>query len=119
MYPKHMQKTLLIFSLLFSLSSIAETDFEGMLKAAKDGDSMARVVIANTYYFGEYRDGTVVEKDLNKAYAWASLANYQGEGEAKKLVYGIIPKLEDKDFADNLTGEYFRLYGAERGSANK
>ncbi len=75
---------------------------------------MARVVVAYTYMLGEYRDGTKVDKDLNKAYAWASLASFQGQPEAKKLVNGIIPKLEDRSAADEMAGEYFKLYGAAK-----
>ena len=88
-----------------------------MLVAAKSGDEMARVVVAYSYCFGEYRDGTKIEKDLMKAYAWASLANYQGNEEAKKLIEDIIPKLRDRKKADDLAGEYFKQYGAKRDSA--
>ena len=46
-----------------------------MLAAAKRGDRhVARVVIGYSFYFGEYRDGTPVERDFAEAYAWASLA---------------------------------------------
>ena len=37
-----------------AVSAHAETDFAGMLAAAKRGDSMARVVIGYSFYFGEY-----------------------------------------------------------------
>lgn len=109
-----MRKLIIIISLFISSVVFAETNFDEMLHAAKTGDSMARVVIAYTYYLGEYRDGTKIEKNINKAYAWASLANYQGNKEAEKLINGLIPKLKNKDKADALAGEYFKLYGAKR-----
>ena len=90
-----------------------------MLAAAKSGDSFARVVIAYTYYFGEYRDGTKVKRDLDVAYAWASLAAFQGETEAQKLVNGIIPKLSNREVADSLAGAYFKKYGAVKASGKK
>lgn len=110
-----MRKLIIIISLLISSAAFAETDFSEMLQAAKMGDSMARVVVAYSYYYGEYRDGTEVEKNINKAYAWASLANYQGNKEAQKLVNGLVSKLRNKDKADALAGEYFKLYGASPG----
>ena len=106
-----------LFALLISVSVQADTDFDGMLEAAKKGDDMARVLIAYTYYFGEYRDGTKIEKNLNEAYAWASLANFQGNKEAKKLVNGIIAKLKNRKEADDLAAKYFKLYGATKGSS--
>ncbi|WP_052692041.1 SEL1-like repeat protein [Teredinibacter purpureus] len=109
----------IIFSLLlFSVTCIAETDFQAVLNAAESGDSNARVLVAYTYYFGEYRDGTKVEEDIAKAYAWASLANYQGHPDAKKLVNSIILKLKSREVADALAGEYFKKYGAVKDSAN-
>jgi TPR repeat protein len=100
----------------YGVSVEFSSNFDNMLKAAKKGDSLARVVVAYSYYLGEYRDGSKVEKDLNKAYAWASLANYQGNKEAEKLVNGLVPKLENRAVADALAGEYFKAYGAERGT---
>ena len=112
------KKLLLVLLFSFSIGVSAETNFLGMLLAAENGDSTARVIVAYAYYFGEYRDGTQVEKDINKAYAWASLANYQGNSEAKKLVNGLIPKLPNREEADSLVGELFNLYGAKRSSDN-
>lgn len=109
-----MKRLLYLAILLMPMAANTATDFSGMLAAAKNGDSMARVVVAYTYYLGKYRDGTVVEKSYEKAYAWASLANYQGNEEAKKLVNSILPKLKDKSAADKLAGEYFKKYGADR-----
>ena len=78
---------------------------------------MARVVVAYAFYLGEYRDGTKVERDIEKAYAWTSLANYQGNPEAQNLLNRIIPELDDRESADHLAGEYFKLYGAVRNSS--
>lgn len=109
-----MKKFVIAVILTMSVSASAATNLEDMLAAAESGDSMAWVVVAYTYMLGEYRDGTKVAKDLNKAYAWASLASCQGQPEAKKLVDGIIPKLKDRTAADTLAGEYFKLYGATK-----
>ena len=114
-----MRKLALILMILFSALSSAATDLSGMLKAAEAGDANARILMAYTYYFGEYRDGTSVEKDFAKAYAWASLANYQGHPEANKLVNSLILKLKDKNLADTLAGEYFKKYGASKDSDRK
>jgi len=84
-----------------------------MLAAAQRGDSAARVLIGWSYYLGEYRDGTPVERDFNKDYAWASLANYQGNPEAQRLLNQVIPKLSNRETADALAGEFFKQYGAE------
>ena len=89
-------------------------NFNGMLQAAKSGDATARFMVAYSYYLGEYRDGTKVEKDINKAYAWASLANYQGNTEAAKLINSIIPILGDREAANILAGEYFKQYGVSQ-----
>ncbi len=97
----------------------AETGFSEMLAAAKAGDSMARVVVGYAFHLGEYRDGTPVEQNLEAAYAWASLANYQENPQAQELLNRVIPKLPSKESADTLAGEYFRQYGAERGSHTK
>jgi TPR repeat protein len=107
-------RVLVLAITLVAASAHAETDFAGMLAAAERGDSMARVVIGYSFYFGEYRDGTPVERDVNKAYAWASLANYQGNPEAQRLLNLVIPKLSDREAADALAGEYFKRYGAKR-----
>ena len=112
-----MKKLFIVVILAMSVSVSAATNFEGMLQAAKSGDSMARVLVAYTYYFGEFRDGTKKEKNLNKAYAWASLASYQGEPEAKKLVNDIIPMLENRVTADSMAEQYFKRYGANKSSA--
>ena len=109
-----MRHFLLLAVLISSVAFGQATNFREMLEAAKNGDSMARVVVAYAYYLGEYRDGTDVELSYEKAYAWASLANYQGNEEAKKLVNGIILKLADRQAADTLAGEYFLKYGAKR-----
>jgi TPR repeat protein len=90
-----------------------------MLAAAKRGDSMARVVIGYSFYLGEYRDGTPVERGFDKAYAWASLASYQGNPEAQRLLNLVIPRLSDREAADALAGEYFKRYGAERGGSTE
>lgn len=112
-----MRKFALVLALALSTTCFAATDFSGMLRAAEAGDAGARILIAHTYYFGEYRDGTKVEKDMNKAYAWASLANYQGHPEANKLVNGIIPQLLNRETADTMVGEYFKKFGAVKSSA--
>ena len=109
-----MKRLLCLVILLLPIAANSATDFDGMLAAAKNGDSTARVVVAYAYYLGQYRDGTLVEQSNEKAYAWASLANYQGNEEAKKLVGAIIPKLTDIAAANKLAGEYFKKYGAER-----
>jgi len=59
---------------LFFIISVAhaETSFTKILEVAESGDSMARVVVGYSYYFGEYRDGTAVKQDFNVAYAWAA-----------------------------------------------
>jgi len=98
-------------------SAHAETDFAGMLAAAERGDSMARVVVGYSFYLGKYRDGTPVERDFDKAYAWASLANYQGNPEAQRLLDLVIPRLADREKANALAGEYLERYGAERREA--
>jgi len=100
---------------LFFIISVAhaETSFTKILEVAESGDSMARVVVGYSYYFGEYRDGTAVKQDFNVAYAWASLANYQGNSEAQGLLNLVIPELDNKEEADELAGEYFKKYGAK------
>ena len=104
---------ILFFALtLLPTAGFGETKFEGMLSAAKRGDSMARVVIAYAYYMGKYRDGTRVEQNYEKAYAWASLANYQGNKHAQRLLNAVIPKLRNRAAADALAGKYFKKYGA-------
>ena len=120
-------RALLVVTLLFFPMACAtgksprpeRTGFNEMLRAAERGDSMARVVVGYSYYFGEYRDGMEVEQNVDRAYAWASLANYQGNPEAQKLLNLVIPRLKDREAADTLAGQYFLKYGAERGSAVK
>lgn len=106
-------RTLALAIILLAVSAFAETDFAGMLAAAERGDSMARVVVGYSYYLGKYRDGTPVMRDLDKAYAWAALANYQGEPHAQGLLNVVIPKLVNRSAADVLAGEYFKRYGAK------
>ena len=100
---------------LFFLTSVihAETSFTEMLKAAESGDSMARVTVGYAYYYGKYRDGTLVEQNYNVSFAWASLANYQGNAKAQRLVDLVKPKLENRDEAVKLATEYFKKYGAK------
>lgn len=98
---------------------MSDTDFPGMLAAAEAGDSGARMVMAYSFLNGQYRDGTNVDKDYNLAYAWASLANYQGHESAQNLLNIIIPKLDNRDYADKLASEFYAAYGAEKNSASK
>jgi hypothetical protein len=110
---------LLLFVLFGTVSLYAGTELENALAAAKKGDDVARLFVAYTYYLGVSRDGTKVEKNLNVAYAWASLAGFQGNEDARKLADGIIPKLKDRKVADDLAGSYFKLYGAMPNSARR
>lgn len=111
-----MNKLIVALALSISLTCFAATDFSVMLKAAENGDSTARVIVANSYLTGEYRNGAKVETNINKAYAWASMANYQGNPYAQKLLNRIIPRLPDRSAADNFTGELFLKYGAVENS---
>lgn len=102
----------LAVTMMASTVSWSETDFPRMLEAARHGDDMARVVIAYSYLWGEYRDGTPVEKDLDLAYAWASLANFQGNERAQSVLDRVIPQLEDRERADALAVELHERYDA-------
>jgi hypothetical protein len=112
-----MKRAFIVTVLFFAASLRADTSFDTMLDAAKKGDDMARVVVAYSYYFGEYRDGTKVEKNINKAFAWACLAGFQGNKAGKKFSDGIGPKLTNRKEAEQLAGEYFKLYGARPGTS--
>ena len=107
----------LLVVLVFVLSipvSFASDAFDATLEAAKKGDSKSRVVIGYSYYFGEHPDGSLVEKDINAAFAWASLAKYQGNPEAQVLMDLVKPDLTDPKAAAQLSVEYFKLYGAKK-----
>ena len=110
---------MILLLLSFTVETGTDQDFETMLKAAQEGDSLSRLVVANAYYYGKYRDGSLVEKDVNKAYAWALLAKAQGDREAGVLVDQLLPELKGFDDAEKLAADYFKRYGAISNSATR
>tara|TARA_B100000767_G_C19723943_1_gene518589 strand:+ start:423 stop:1529 length:1107 start_codon:yes stop_codon:yes gene_type:complete len=88
---------------------LEQADFNKILNAAMLGNHLAYMPVARAYFTGQHSDSEN-ERNLEKAFAWASMALSNGDTEATTLLDDISVQLSDLRSAGILENLYYQRY---------
>lgn len=97
---------------------LEKTDFNKILNAAMWGNYTAYMPVARAYFAGQHNDDEN-ERNLDKAFAWASMALSNGDTEATALLDKISAQLSDLRSAEILENQYYQSYWPKIGQCGK